>query len=324
MSSEIHTAIRQSFQNAQRIAVISHIRPDGDAIGSVIGLGTSLQAAGKNVQMVLSDGIPSAFRFMEGSKLVSRQITGTVDLAVSLDLSDLNRMGEVLKEQTPDINIDHHITNLNFARLNWVDPSAVATSAILAEYLETWGLPINLQVASALLVGIISDSLGFRTSNMSPKALRIAADLMEFGANLPELYNQALNQRSFEAAKYWGCGLDRLQREGDLIWTMLTLEDKTKVSYPGNDDADLINILSTVQEAKTVLMFVEQKGGRVKVSWRSKPGVDVSKIAVEFGGGGHPAAAGVELVGTLKDVQEKVISATIQLLKNNKPVSQGS
>jgi phosphoesterase RecJ-like protein len=324
MSSEISQTIHEAFTNAKRVLIVSHIRPDGDAIGATIGLGLSLQAAGKTVQMVLADGLPRSFRFLKGSDLVQRRIKSEVDLSVVLDCSDLLRTGGVLANQQPDINIDHHITNLNFARLNLVMPEAVATSAILAEFLPEWGLEISTEVASALLTGVVSDTLGFRTSNVTAQALHLAGDLVERGAYLPELYNQALVRRSYEAALYWGQGLLRLNRKDRLIWTSLTLEDRLKAGYTGNDDADLINVLSTIDDTDISMIFVEQKDGRVKVSWRAQPGVDVSQIAIQFGGGGHAAASGTEIQGGLEDVQEKVLQATIKLLENNSNHQNGN
>ncbi len=309
MNEDLHRQIAAALHQAQRIVAVSHVRPDGDAIGSLLGFGLSLQAAGKHVDMLLADGVPASLRHLPGSAQVIRQAQGEYDLAVVLDSSDLPRTGDALGQREVDINIDHHITNLNFGRLNLVDPQAVATSAILAEFLPVWGFPIKSDAAADLLSGIITDTIGFRTSNMTPTALRLAAGLMELGADLPELYRAALVQRSFEAARYWGHGLERLQRDGRLIWTSLLLADRRAAGYGGNDDADLVNFLSSTN-CDVVILFNEQKGDRVKVSWRARPALDVSNLALHFGGGGHPAAAGAEIPGSIADVQEKVLAAT--------------
>ncbi len=197
----------------------------------------------------------------------------------------------------------------------------MATSAILAERLPVWGFDVSESVASALLTGVVSDSLGFRTSNTTAQSLRLAADLMETGANLPDLYTRALIRRSFSAALYWGEGLTRLQRDGRLIWTHLTLIDREKANYPGNDDADLVNVLSAIDEADVAVLFIEQKGGRTKVSWRSIPGIDVSQIAFSFGGGGHAAAAGADIIGNLEEVELKVLEATRSLLTERQNIN---
>jgi phosphoesterase RecJ-like protein len=300
---------------AQRILVLSHIRPDGDAVGSLLGLGLSLQSAGKDVQMVLADGLPAHFRHLAGSEQVRNQVEGTFDLVVVLDCSDLKRVGGVLNESViPDLNVDHHPTNLNFAQVNLVEPQAVATAEMLAEYLPRLGLPVPEPVSSALLFGIITDTLGFRTANMTPKALRTAASLMEAGGDLVSLYYHGLLKRSFEAVKYWGAGISRMQREGRLVWTALTQADRQAVGYPGRDDADLINALAGLENVDVVMILVEQPKGRVKVSWRAQPGYDVAELALSFGGGGHKAAAGAEFQGTLEEVQARVLEATRTLL----------
>jgi phosphoesterase RecJ-like protein len=179
------------------------------------------------------------------------------------------------------------------------------------------GYTISQPVAAALLNGLITDTLGSRTSNMTPQALRLAADLMEKGGNLPELYQRALVTRSFEATRYWAAGLNSIQRDGKLVWTSLSLKDRHAAGYPGRDDADLVNILSSIDDAEIAIIFVEQSNGHVKVSWRAKPGVDVSRVALQFGGGGHPAASGADITGDLVAVQAAVLQATRAILNGN-------
>ena len=307
------------FQNARTVLIVSHVRPDGDAIGSQLALGLALQEAGKQVTMVLSDGAPVSFRQLPGADQVLRKPPDKpFDLSVVVDCSDLQRTGTALGGRTPDINIDHHITNLEFARINLVCPDAQATCGILAENLEAWGLQVSEKTAKALLTGLVTDTIGFRTSNVTANTLRLAAWLMDRGANLADLYNRAIVRRSFEAAQYWGQGLSRIQRSGRLVWTSLTLEDREIASYHGNDDADLVNVISAIDESDIGLIFVEQHNQRVKVSWRAQPGWDVSQIALQFGGGGHPAAAGADINGTLEDIQSRVIEATNQILASGR------
>jgi len=308
----------QIIQTSQNILVISHVRPDGDAIGSVLGLGLTLQAAGKNVQMILEDGVPRSFRHLVGSDQFLKRAEDEFDCSIVVDCSDLSRAGELFSDGSqPDINIDHHNTNLSFARVNLVDSQAAATAEILGQLLLAWNLPIEIPAAEALLTGIITDTLGFRVASMSPNTLRIAADLFEVGANLPVLYDKALLTRSFRAARYWGSGLTSLQLEDRLLWTQLTLEDRQAANYPGRDDADLINILQTVEDADIFVIFIEQNNDSVKVSWRARPGFDVSQVALQFGGGGHKPAAGAEIQGSIDEVVAEVLTATRPLLNGN-------
>lgn len=316
MAESIHEQIRRKIQASRRILVATHMRPDGDAIGSLLGLGLALQDTGKIVQMISTDGVPLSYRHLPGSQEVIQQPDGEVDMVIILDCSDIHRAGKNLNGfGAPDLNVDHHITNLNFGRLNLVDTKAVATAEIVAENLSNWGLSLTTAVAAALLTGLITDTLGFRTFNMTPKALRLAADLMEAGAELPELYMRALVQRSFEAMRFWGSGLSRLEREGQIVWATLSLADRQTAGYSGRDDADLINALSAISDAVISIIFVEQPNGKVKVSWRSQPGIDVSAIALKFGGGGHVSASGAELKGDLDRVREDVIRETSKILE---------
>jgi phosphoesterase RecJ-like protein len=311
----IDEKIQNRIKQAQRIGITTHIRPDGDAIGSLLGMGLSLKAIGKEVQMVLRDGISHTFRHLEGSDLIKRTFESDCDLYVVLDCSDLKRTGGVVEGKTIGLVIDHHITNENFGELNYVNPEAVATCAILAEKASSWGLPITLEVARALLTGIISDSIGFRTSNTTARSLRLAANLMDHGANITELYNKALLSRSYEATNYWGYALSRLQHEDNLVWTSLTLLDRKSSGYQGNDDADLTNVLSSIDPLDIAILFVEQKADLVKVSWRARAGLDISRLATSFGGGGHPAASGAEINGSLEEVEKLVLNATRTFLE---------
>jgi len=300
------------------VMLLTHVRPDGDAIGSMMGLGLALREASKEVQMVLPDGMPSSYRFLPGSDLVIRRPQAAVDFICVVDCSDLGRPGDVLEEgRIPDLNIDHHITNLNFARLNLVDTAAVSTTQIIQEILRFLEWPLSPFVAAALLTGLITDTIGFRTPNVTSHALRQAADLMDAGGDLADLYQRSLISKSYEAARLWGAGLSRLERDGRLVWTTLTLEDRRSANYPGRDDADLINLLSSIDSADVVIIFTELTNGQVKVSWRSQPGFDVSQVALAFGGGGHAAASGAEITGSLQQVQTLVLEATRPVLSGN-------
>ncbi len=319
MNKENIQAFGDLVERADRILIISHTRPDGDAVGSLIGLGLIFEELGKEVNLVLADGVPKVFHHLPSYDRVFRQAAGVYDLIVVVDCSDIDRIGKVLDDYgEPDVNIDHHPTNTRFAGLNLVQDDAVATAEIIYDLAVTLSLPLNQSIAEVLLTGLLTDSLGFRTSNTSPKALRIAAEFQELGADLPFLYRKAMVEKSLEAVKYWGLGLSKINLEDRLVWTSLSLEDRKKADYTGRDDADLINLLASIKETDISLVFVEQTNGTVKVSWRARPGFDVSKTALEFGGGGHKPAAGAEIKGALERVQEEVIKATRQALNGSR------
>lgn len=311
MREEAIDQILARLKRADHVLALSHIRPDGDAVGSLLAFGLSLQAGGTRVQMVLADGIPENLRHLPGADRVRTDPEGSPDTIVTLDSSDLSRLGGAMEGLgRPDINIDHHVTNERYAHVNLVDTDAVATAEILARYLPRWGYPIDADVAANLVTALLTDTLGFRTSNMTPEALRITADLMAYGIDMPALYRRALLQHPFESGRYWGAGLSRLQRRGGIVWTTLLQSDRERSGYPSPDDADLINFLSSMREIDMAVVFVEQPSGSIKVSWRARPGIDVSSVAAQFGGGGHPAAAGAELDADLQTAQTEVLRTT--------------
>lgn len=316
MDSQLIGDIKDRLDAAKKIVIASHVRPDGDAIGSLLGLGLALHDAGKSVQMVLADGVPSSFKYLEGSKFIEKEPKGNHDTFITVDCADFKRTGSIFEKfGQPDINIDHHKTNEKFGKLNLIEAEEVATSAILTNYLPAWGLTITKPIAAALLTGIITDTLGFRTSNITPEALRQAATLMETGVDMPEIYMRSLVRRSFPAARYWGAGLSSLQSKNGIVWGTLTLVDRKAAGYSGNDDADLINMISAIDGNKVGMIFVEQTTNHVKISWRAlEAGVDVSQVAKHFQGGGHAAAAGADIQGSLSEVQKDVLQKTREML----------
>jgi len=315
---EIDQKIAKKIAESETILIVSHVRPDADAVGSMLGLGLALIDAHKTVQLVLQDGV-SHYQYIPGYALVQQAPDGDFDMIIIVDCSDPQRVGDVLSAYPqPDLVVDHHKTNLQFAKLNVVESDQAATAAILYDHLTQWGLSFTPRIARCLLAGIIGDTIGFRTSNVSSDLLRKAADLMDLGADLSDIYRSELISKSYTAVRYWGAGLKRINRSGPIVWTSLTLSDKMESGYPESDDADLVNVLSSIKEAKIALIFVEQATDHIKVSWRARQGIDVSGIAFDFGGGGHAAAAGADITGNLEEVRTRVIKKTKDLLLDYK------
>ncbi len=315
MNSQLDDTIRQQLAVAQKIVIVGHIRPDGDAVGSMLGLTHSLRANGKTVIPVLQDGMPEKYTFLPGAADVRTSVPADYDYLIVVDSSDMPRIGKVLEGlPSPDLVIDHHNTHDDFGKLEYVLPEAEATALVLVDSLLRWGLTITQDAATCLLTGLLSDTIGFRTANTQPAALRAAADLMEKGADFHDVYLKTLSDKTLAEALYWGQGLSKIRQTGPIVWSSLTLNDRINSGYQGNDDADLINILSAIKGPLMTILFVEQEGG-VKISWRSVEGVDVSQLAREFGGGGHKAAAGADVKGNLEEIQENVIISSERYLK---------
>jgi bifunctional oligoribonuclease and PAP phosphatase NrnA len=314
VQAETAGRIGTMLKEATRFMISAHLRPDGDAIGSVVGMGLALQAGGKQVQLVLQDPIPPRYRFLKGSELIHHSAKEPFDLSIALDCGDLARLGDFFKEHQPDINIDHHITNEQYSRVNLVIPEQVATSAILAEYLPKWGFPLDVDSAGALCMGLLTDTNGFRIPSVTPATLELAADLMRKGAQLPEISQKALVSQSLQTSKLWGLVLAKLQLKQGLVWTSITMQDRELAGYHGKDDAEIANFLTGVEGSQVALLFNEQGTDKVKVSWRSRNHTDVAKLAQHYNGGGHSNAAGAEIAQSLPAAESEIIKTTLQFM----------
>jgi len=314
VKSEIEK-VKQLLSKPSQVVLLTHTRPDGDAVGSLVALCLSLKMVGHEVVGILPEGVPSRYSYLPGLELISANLPNNVDIIIAVDCADKNRLG-VSPEKLPrtvDINFDHHISNAYFGNINIVDITAASTTQVLYDVLKAIDITINVDIAINLLTGLVTDTIGFRTENVTPQVLRLAAELQELGASLSQIKHEALYQRTFAALRYWGCGLSRLEQENGVVWTTLQLADRRKAGYPGYDDADLINLMSSIGNARIAVILIEQPGRKVKVSWRANKGLNVSRLAESFGGGGHEAAAGAMIEGDLEGIIGTVLAATFDL-----------
>jgi phosphoesterase RecJ-like protein len=207
----------------------------------------------------------------------------------------------------PIVNLDHHPTNTNFGEVNWVEPTAAATAQMLVHLIRSLHIPLDVEIATCLLHGILSDTLGFRTPNTTPDVLRTATELVELGAPLSYLSDRIFNQRPLETIRLWSLALQQLTLEGRILSSEITNQMRQLVGYDQEGDAGLVNYLNTANEADIAVVFSELQDGQISVSLRSASGFDVSRVAVELGGGGHAQAAGCTLPGPLEAAKASVL-----------------
>ncbi len=302
--------IGQKIDGAQRILLITHVAPDGDAIGSLLGMGWLLGARAKDVTLACQDPVPGVYTTLPGSEQIVREGSGAYDLLLSLDCSDERRMGKVFEDSMaglPLINIDHHVTNTLFGTVNWVDPMSVATSQMVLELAQALGWELTPSVAVCLLTGLVTDTRSFRTSNVDARAMQAALRLMEAGASLSEITHQVLDQRPLDSVRLWGQAIAHLHLQDGLLWTEVTQDMRRQWAVGQNGDSGLANFLSGVREADVVVVFTERDDGTVDVGMRAVPGYDVSQVALKLGGGGHPQASGCTMKGDLSQIRQRVL-----------------
>ncbi len=309
-------AARKRLERAQRILLLTHVGPDSDAIGSLLGMAHLLWAAGKDVVAACADPAPEYTRFLTGIETVTANPSGVFDLVMALDAADLGRVGGLGTRFAAEIQIvvDHHITNPGFGAVNLIDPNAASTAELITTHLDDLGLTLNASAAECLLAGVVGDTQGFRTPSTTSATLAAAQQLVAAGANLSRAIDLSLHTRSFAIVRLWGEGLSRLKLQDGIAWALLPMAARKAAGYGGNGDADLVNLLSTIREASIVIMMTERQDGRIKISWRSRPGVNVGTLAAAFGGGGHAQAAGAEVDGPLEAAEQRILAATRQLL----------
>jgi len=317
-----------AIREGNEILCVSHVNPDGDAVGSLLGLGWLLRALGKRPTLALQDPVPDEHRILPGvNDIVTAQspdFAATVrnrpfDLMVCVDASSADRMGTTYN---PGVHvaarlvvIDHHVTNTHFGAINWVDPRCAATSQMLVYLADALDVALDGALAECLLTGIVTDTLGFRTGNTTPEVLETATRLMRGCADLAVITGRTLNRRPFSLIKLWGMVLPNVRLEDGVIWVTISQADFASTGHDHND-IGLSSFLVTADEADISAVFTEvaHHDGHpaVECSFRAKAGFDVSSVAFTLGGGGHPAASGCTLPGTLAEVEAQVVPLLMQ------------
>jgi phosphoesterase RecJ-like protein len=301
----------QLIRQAQDILVICHVMPDGDAVGSLLGLGWALHKLGKEHTLACADPVPDSFAYLPGSEAIVAHHEGNPDLVISLDCSDLKRLGTAYDQDSlrgvPIINIDHHVTNLGFGSVNWVDPVSAATAQMVLTLIDHLQVPLDLAMATCLLNGIITDTRGFRTPNTTPAVMEAAIRLMTAGAPLQEITEQVFNRRPLALIRLWGRALSAAQLDGRIIWTEISQVMRHECGLSGDSDDGLVSFLTSACEADVGVVLTEKDDGTIDVSMRSMPGIDISSVAMRLGGGGHPQAAGCNLNSSLAEARERVL-----------------
>lgn len=310
----------QLIHSACRVFATSHIDPDGDAFGSLLGFAHTLRRLGKTVTVALAD--PVAWRFQNLPGVEDIQNTGPApddDLLVSLDASDPGRIEAILPKQAignrPLLMIDHHVTNTRFGTVNILDTQAASTCEIVYDLSLALGAPPDQPTATCLLTGVVTDTLGFRTTNTTPRCLDVAQALMKAGANLADICLRHFSSDSFDRMRLTADALHRMQLSDGILWTEVSQADLRRLHVPYSESAGIVTYLSTVREAKIAVVFRERDDGRIDISLRSKPGINVAQTALALGGGGHPQAAGATLAPPMAVVRDKVLQELRALLR---------
>ena len=318
-----------TLRGARRIALVSHRDPDPDTIGSALALGLGLESLGKQVSWHCADPVPEQQRFLHGSgRFTQEPPPEDVDLVVTVDFGSVDRAKFALPARPTLVNIDHHASNDNFGTANLVDVTAAASAELVSRVIDALGIPWTPDMATAALVGIMTDTGSFQFPSTDARALERAARLREAGADLQAITYNIFRNKRFEALKLWGFAFSRLAREdgGQLVWTEIRAGDIESAEARDEDISGLVEQVARSAGMRVALLFNEQRGS-VKVSCRTsqwEPSVDATALMARFGGGGHVRAAGALIQGDLADVRAHVLDAAraaLDAAKTRAPVS---
>ena len=306
-------------QRGQRFLLTTHVRPDPDGIGSMLGLSAILEGMGKTTRMVISSVWPPRYDFMDPERRIARFAPSDeyrrVDGVVILDTGTWNQLGDFgdfLKTLTcPKMVIDHHLSQDDLGATRLVDTTAEACGRLVCEAAQALGRPLTTKAANDLFAAVATDTGWFRHRNTTPATFALGEKLAQAGAQPTDLYELLYEQTTLARHKLVGLVLGRMQvtHDGATAFTEVHRKDYEATGALPSDTEELVNYPRSIMGVSVALFFMEQPAGGVKVSFRSKDPVNVSKIAEMFGGGGHRLAAGAILDATLEEAKTKVLAA---------------
>ncbi len=319
--AEIGRALREH----NKFAVLSHVRPDGDALGSTLALALSLKELGKDVRAWNEEGMLEKYNFLARAELLTQPPSAPedFDVAIALDTAVQNRLGTTVaavRSAKLWINIDHHPSNPRYGDLVYIDPTAPATGQILFEFLTDQKFPITPAIAENLYAAISTDTGSFQYPNTTVRTFEIAAELVRCGVEIgrvSQLLYENFPRRRIELLRDL-LGTMRFGCDGKLAWFSLSQASALALGVIPEDNEGLIDHLRAVHGVIVAIFFEELTDGKVRVSMRSKnEAVDVCAICTQFGGGGHVLAAGARIRGTLPEVEKKIVEQACAAIERN-------
>jgi phosphoesterase RecJ-like protein len=319
--------LRDILETNHRFVLSSHVRPDADALGSELALASFLDALGKSVRIVNPSGIPNNLRFLDparrakkiGEGITPEEIADT-DVHIILDTSawsQLQDVGKVFKtSNAKKVVIDHHVSFDDLGAVEFKDSTADSTGSLLYRLAKSLGYPLTKEIAVALFCAIATDTGWFRFPSTSSWTLQVVSELIDLGAEPHVVYGLLYEQTTLARIRLSGLVLQRvtLDCDGQLGYTWVSQKDFADTNSRPADTEDLVNECLRIAGTECAFIAIEQQNKSIKVSVRSRKSIDVSKVAEQFGGGGHEQAAGAILPGPLEEAKSQILAAMKAIL----------
>jgi len=318
-------ALVERIAAADRILILTHVNPDGDAIGSLLGMWHALRALGKHALPLASSPLPSYTQWLPGTEHVQVYRPDLVfdgfDLAILLDTATLTRIGRIYDEQAavlgalPVVVIDHHVTNEGGGTLNLIRPAAASTCELLYILFQAMGVEITPSIATCLLLGLTTDTQSFQTSATRSSSLRIAAELLECGADHERVVHEVYYALPSSSALLIGKALADMRSDGRIVWTTISQAMMRATSAEDEAADEVVRVMQRIAGVRALALFKERYDGTTKISLRSRPPIDVASLAQIWGGGGHAQAAGATLLMPPAQAEREVLPRLRELVQ---------
>ena len=314
------------IENKEKFAITTHVRPDGDGIGSSLGLRWLLTSLGKEAEVIVRDEIPNSYKNLPGAESIRRvsEIDCEYDAVFVMECSDMDRPGIKLLEKQLVVNIDHHATCEHFGTINWIDPTASAVGEMIYNLCKAIGGKVSSEIAECVYMALVTDTGSFHFPNTSERTLKVASELVKAGANPSQVSEAVYNSYSWSRIALMQMVIATLKRSADgrIAWMRQTREMVEKTGAVDGDNNGFVNIPLSAQEVFASFYMREVGQGAYRVSLRSKGEINVARIAEMFGGGGHKNAAGCRLEGSWDELELLLVKALAEEIDSARNASE--
>jgi bifunctional oligoribonuclease and PAP phosphatase NrnA len=300
------------IESKNRFAITSHVRPDGDSLGSSLGLYWLLYALNKEPEVIMRDAAPTAYRKLPGADKV--RVTPRVDKAYDavfvIECSDITRPGLLDLDKQLVVNIDHHSTTALFGSINWIDSTASAVGEMIYNLCKAIGVRVTKEIAECVYTALLTDTGSFHYSNTTERTFKIASELVRAGVKPAKISQAVFSSYPWSKIELLGHVLSTAQRDptGRIAWLYQTLEMQQRIGATDDDGDGIVNYPLSVGNVEVVAFFKESSPNLYRISLRSKGDINVARIAEKFRGGGHRNAAGCMINGTLDETSGTILS----------------
>ncbi|MCU1290262.1 MAG: Exopolyphosphatase-related protein [Acidobacteria bacterium] len=307
------------IEKKNNFAITTHVRPDGDGVGSSLGLCWLLRSLGKTAEVIVSDGVPVSYQSLPGADQIRKvtEVDNTYDAIFVIECSDIDRPGIAGLRDQFTVNIDHHATSDHFGTVNWIDATASAVGEMIYNLCKAIGGRVTKEIAECVYMALVTDTGSFHFPNTTDRTLKVASELVKAGVKPAQISEAVYNSYPWSRIELMRQVLNTVKRDpsGKVAWMRQTLEMRVNAGMVDGDNNGFVNIPLAAKEVVAAIYMRETAPNYFRVSLRSKGEINVAKVAEKFGGGGHKNAAGLRVEGDWDEKEKEIVAEVIKAVK---------